>query len=134
MRNLAVLIVCLLISCLSFAGGSVVMGTTQTNPAANTVLVTSGALTSGGSSGGWYRIGFACNGTLLFTCQIQLYDGSTVQSYFNMSIPVNDMRFWSSGDISTYIPDGWSIRVVNPSLIVLGAVQANVIYEVVAVN
>jgi hypothetical protein len=107
--------------------GSAALGSLQTNPSANAVLVTSSALSSGTTTGASYVLDVVCSGSVAFTCEFQVMNGSTAVSSIYFQVPAGQTFNFNSAPISFQIPNGYTLRVITPTS-VTGTVQASIFY------
>lgn len=107
----------------------------QTNPAANTVEANSGSLSCRGNTGCNYRITLILHSSNQMQFSFQALNGAAqVQVTVRFTIPGNDTKVIRIPS-SFFIPNGWSVRVLNDNAQILGATsQATIIMEVVEVN
>lgn len=107
----------------------------QTNPAANTVEANSGALSCRGHTGCNYKITLIFHSSNQMQFSFQALNGAPqVQVTVRFTVPANDTKVVSIPS-SFFIPNGWSVRVLNDNAQILGATsQATIIMEVVEVN
>lgn len=132
MKSLLALL--LLISAPAWAiPGTASIGALTTNPAANAVLVTSGALNSGSpNSAAHWLLNLTCSGSAAFTCAFQVMNGASVVSTFYLQVPAGQTVSFAP-EVSFSIPQGYTLRVITPTLVV-GQVQASVIYAIDTVD
>lgn len=113
--------------------GTANIGTLTTNPSANAVLVTSGALNSGSpNASAHWLLNVTCSGTAAFTCAFQVMNGASVVTTFYLQVPAGQTVTFEP-KVSFSIPQGYTLRVTTPTS-VTGQVQASVIYAIDTVD
>lgn len=106
--------------------GTAAIGALTTNPAANAVLVTSAALSSGGASAAHYLINVTCTGSVAFTCAFQVMNGASIVSTVYLNVPAGQTV--SLAPVESFaIPNGDTLRAISATSIT-GQVQANIFY------
>lgn len=100
----------------------------QTNPGANTVLATTGALSSGGLLGANYEITVLISGSVAMDNKFEVLNGggSVVQTIWlpspaNQTTSVNPRAEF-------FVPNGYTLRIRNNTAVILGGtLQASII-------
>lgn len=137
MKSLIVLVlVALFLSSPSYALiGSANTGSPTTNPAATTVLATTGALVSGSPrNSGNYRVYIYLSSTAAATFDFQTLSGvgGSVVAHIYLMVPASSSVAFEP-PISFTVPDGLVLQVVNTASIT-GTVQANIFWAVDTLN
>lgn len=110
--------------------GKAVIGTLTANPANNAVLAVSPSMANAGNTGAYVHFDIICSGTVAYTCAFQVLNASSVvQSTIYIPVPAGDLRSISPKP-SFFIPNGYTVRVINATAVVVGSVQASIIYSV----
>lgn len=113
--------------------GTKVWGTAVINPILNQVLVTTGALTSGGSSGGWYILDILISSTVSLNILMEIVDGNNaIVSSFTFAAGASQLIQFTTG-VPQFILDGYSVRIKS-GLLAVGTVQAAIGYGVTETN
>lgn len=113
------------------------IGAVQTNPAANAVIVTTPALTSGSVAGtpsaNWHVVViYSCS--VAATLDFQSVNGSgTAMSHIYLNCAAASTNMLQIPNISFSIPNGWTVQVMNVSSIT-GTEQASIFYALETVN
>lgn len=113
--------------------GNKVWGAAAVNPILNQVLVTTGPLTSGGTTGGWYLLDIMISSTVSLNLVMEILDGSNnVVSSFTFAAGASSLIQVSS-QVPQFILDGYSVRIKS-GLLAIGTVQAAIGYGVTESN
>lgn len=119
----------------SASPGIIVTGDILVNTAANTVLATSGDLSSRGTISASYKVSLVLTGTVAMVFKAEVLNSSdVVQNTLYIAVPANDTRTVNLG-AEFNIPNGWEIRVRNATAVILGGqLHATIIYQPMEIN